>query len=294
MIIRHFDIQTPEAKPPQGKGWEQLWSGYYWMTKCISRQIRTEWAERDRNTRAEGKMTETEFQQDCLLSILADIKSNQVNILELGAGWGRICLALAGVIDYKIIPLIPVNYRCLAVEGEPTHYQWAKEHFEIHNVRGIAVNGAVSSKSGTCRFSADASPDSQYGQTMIPLFNRYRIPSPGGLYYILTKKTVKIPVYTVDQLIQTYRFDHVDILQMDVQGAEYKVMLGAFKSIQSDLIDYILINVHDRELGGEIKRLLTPKFDLIVDIPRQSVGEVDGFPPIKCGDGIQLYKRKTI
>ncbi|MBA7606401.1 hypothetical protein ES703_13549 [subsurface metagenome] len=277
MIIRHFDIQTPEAKPPQGKGWEQLWSRYYWMTKCISRQRRTEWAERDRNTRAEGKMTETEFQQDCLLSILADIKSNQVNILELGAGWGRICLALAGVIDYKIIPLIPISYRCLAVEGEPTHYQWAKEHFEIHNVRGIAVNGAVSSKSGTCRFSADASPDSQYGQSMIPLFNRYRIPSPGGLYYILTKKTVKIPMYSLDHLVQTYGFDHVDILQMDVQGAEYKVMLGASESIKKDLIDYFFIGTHHRELNDAIRQSLSPKFDLIIDLYPDSVGTALAF-----------------
>lgn len=99
---------------------------------------------------------------------------------------------------------------------------------------------------------------------------------------------------TVDHLIQKYGFDHVDIVNMDVQGAEYKVMLGAAESVKDDLIDYLLIGIHRREFNDALRELLSPKFDLIVDIYRDSVGTVGGFPPIRCHDGIQLYKRKNL
>ena len=101
-------------------------------------------------------------------------------------------------------------------------------------------------------------------------------------------------MYTIDRLIQAYGFEHVDIIDIDVQGAEYKVVLGATESIKNDLIDYFLIGTHYGELNDSLRRLLSPKFDLIIDIYPNSVGIVDGFPPIRCQDGIQLYKRKNM
>ena len=296
MIITNFDIKdfkTSETQPPD-EGWEQLWSGYYWMSKCFSQQKRTDDVERERAIQAEGMINETEFQRNCLLSILADIKRGQVNMFELGAGWGRLCLTLAGIVDYKLFPITPASYRCLAMEGEPTHYQWAKEHFEIQGINTTLVKGAVSDKNGTCYFHVHPDPDSQYGQAINPLTSHRVIPSLHNIRNILTGKAERIPVYSVDHLLQAYGFDHVDIMQMDVQGAEYKVIQGAFGSIKSNSIDYILINVHAVELGKAIGHLLSPYFDLIVDIPRDSVGIVDGFAPIKCNDGHQLYKRKNI
>jgi len=296
VIIKHFDIKDlkiPETQPPD-EGWEQLWSGYHWMSKCFSQQKRADDAEREGAIEAEGMMNETEFQRDCLLSILADIKREHVNMFELGAGWGRLCLTLAGIMDYRVFPIIPVSYRCLAVEGEPTHYQWAKEHFEAQGINATLVQGAVSNTNGTSHFQVHLDPDSQYGQAMNPVTSHRKIPSLHNIRNILTGKTGKIPMYSVDHLLQAYGFDHVDIVQMDVQGAEYKVIQGASGSIKSNSIDYILINVHAVELGKAIRHLLGPYFDLIVDIPRDSVGIVDGFAPIKCNDGYQLYKRKGI
>lgn len=294
MIIRHFDVKTPETQPPQEEGWEQTWVGYHAMTKCVAQQRRAKFEEQYRATRAAGQMTESEFEQDCLLSVLADIKSKHVNMFELGAGWGRVCLEVAGVIDYGLIPVTPVSYRCLAIEGEPTHYQWAKEHLEIQNINGIVVLGAVSNKNGSCWFNAGPSPDSCYGQAMESLVSKRKIPSIGSLYNIFKKRSRKIPMYTVDYLMQTYDFDHVDFVHIDVQGAEYQVILGAAESINNDLIDYLLIGTHHRELNDALRRLLSPKFDLIIDIYPRSVGKVDGFPPIKFHDGIQIYKRKNI
>ncbi|TRZ96030.1 FkbM family methyltransferase [bacterium] len=294
MIVRHFDVKVPVIKPPQGDGWEQAWFGYHWMTKCVSQEGRADCKERDRAAKAEGQMTETEFQRDCFLSVLADIQRKNVNMFELGAGWGRMCLSLAGVIDHKIIPIIPVSYSCLAVEGEPAHYQWAKEHFNTHKICGTVVQGGVSDRNGRCQFCAHPEANSCYGQAIESSLSFNLISTIRSLRGFIARKGIKVPMYTVDRLIESYGFDHVDLIQMDVQGAEYKVILGASKSIKNNLIDYLLISVHDRKLNAALKKLLSPKFNLIIDTYRISVGKVEGFPPINLHDGIQLYKRKDI
>jgi len=293
MIVRHFDVDTPKTQPPQGEGWELAWHGYYRMVKCWSPQRRMKVAKRGQAAREKCEVYERDFEKDCFLSVLTDIQREHVNMFELGAGWGEWCLALAGVIDYKIIPIVPVSYRCLAVEGEPTHYQWIKEHFESQNINGIAVHGAVSNKNGTCRFSVHAAPDASYGQAIS--FHKLTVRETiWGLYNFILRKTIEVPRYTIDHLIQAYGFDHVDIIDMDVQGAEYEVLLGAAKSMNDDLIDCLLIGTHHRKINVELRRLLSPKFDSIIDIYPKSVGIVDGFAPIRCRDGIQLYKRKNI
>ncbi len=294
MIVKHFNINTPKIQPPKKEGWEQSWCGYHMMKKCISQQKKVKDAGRDNAIWAEGKITEPEFKRDIFLSVLGDIKAKHVNLFELGAGWGRICLELAGVIDHKVIPLVPKSYRCLAVEGDPTHYQWILEHFKAQKINGEAVYAAVSNKNGTCRFSVHSDPGSCYGQAMnLPISTR-SVPSLRYFYDLFTKKDIKIPMYTVDRLIKEYKFDHVDVVHMDIQGAEYKAVLGALESIKNDLIDYLFICTHYGKFNDMLRRLLSPKFDLIVDVYPDSVAMVEGFEPAVCHDGCQIYKRKNI
>ena len=256
------------------------------MTKCYTLQL-------GKN----GEAGERALEIDCFLSVLADIKRKHINMFELGAGWGEWCLALAGVIDYKLVPITPASYACLAVEGEPTHCQWAREHFEAQNINATVVQGAISDKNGKCWFDISPKPDSWYGQsiTFNTKFHRFPIlKTLWGLSELVRKRTARIPMYTIDYLMEAYKFDHIDLIDMDVQGAEYKVMLGATESIRNGLIDYLLVGTHSRDLNEALRQLLTPKFDSIIDIYPNSVGVVDGFAPVKCQDGIQLWKRKNM
>lgn len=294
MIIRHFNIKTPEVTAPEEDGWEQLPLGYHWLTKCMAADRRAGDKELYGKIREAGNMTAGDFQQDCLLSILADMKRDEVNFIELGAGWGRICLNMAGAIDFKVIECNPTQYRCLAVEAEPVHYEWLQEHFKAQNINGNTVFGAVSNKNGTCRFNAYSRPDYEYGQAMIPLIGRRGIPSIHNLRKLITGKTVKVPMYTLDHLVQKYGFDHVDIVQMDVQGAECDVIKGATNSIKEGMIDYLLINIHNDDFSTLLNSRLSEKYELVLDLKRVSLGVLEGFPPVDCHDGIQLYKRKNI
>ena len=101
-------------------------------------------------------------------------------------------------------------------------------------------------------------------------------------------------MYTIDSLIQTFEFDRVDIIHIDVQGAEYKTIMGAKESFKKDLIDYLWISTHHPDLNDKISEVLISGFDLILDIYPRSVTDVPGFLPVNVHDGIQLYKRKNI
>ena len=81
MRLRHFHIETPVTQPPLKEGWEKLWSGYYYMTKCYSKLKREVQEEKDRLTREEGMINFGEFQQDCLLSVLSEIKNKQLTVM---------------------------------------------------------------------------------------------------------------------------------------------------------------------------------------------------------------------
>lgn len=289
MEIRHFDIATPETKPPQREGWEREWHGYHRLKGCWTETIDESVL---RAVGRNGEIGEREFEIDCFLSILSDIKRDRVVMFELGAGWGEWCLALAGVIDYRIVPVNPSSYFSLAVEAEPTHYKWAVEHFRMQKISGEVVYGAMFSKNGWCRFNTSTPPDIHYGQSIS--FMRIRSRSAVvGFLNLLKGKAVKVPMFTIDRLVETYGLGHVDIVQMDVQFAECEVVKGAERCIEDGVIDYFLIGTHKREYNGILQGLLSPKYDLIVDLLPFSVNRADGFPPIRCNDGIQLYKRRS-
>jgi FkbM family methyltransferase len=292
MKIQHYVITPPPTTPPEKTGWEPAWHGYFEMTKCVSPEWGAALAENDRLTVKDGMMPENDFERDCFLSILADIKKDHVDMFELGAGWGRICLGLAGAIDHKLIPMVPKSYKCLGIEGEPTHFQWLSEHFTKQKINGVAVQGAVGRKNGYCSFDVSESASSCYGQAVTPLVSRRGIPSLANIRRFLRKKTSKIPMFTVDRLMKDHQFSHVDIIDMDVQGAEFDVVRGASESIKNNMIDYWLIGTHAPKLNDALADFLSAKFDLIVNLYPAAIGRVEGFAPVSCHDGIQLYKRK--
>ena len=276
MKIQHFDIQAPNTKPP--KGWTQLWSGKLRLTECWNDTL--------------TNVSEQEFERDCFLSVLNDIEREEVSLIEVGAGYGEWCLALAGTIENKLIDCVPTKYKCLAIEAEPKHYEWCRKHFAAQHINGNVIFGAVSNKNGECRFNSETNPAKHYGQSMSFAINegslRERVSQTlVGVRNLVKGKAVKVPMFTLDSLIR----EHANIVHMDVQGAELKVLEGARESIERGLIDYWLIGTHKREYNDVIKRMLEHKYECVVSLLPFSTNAFDG-RVVKCNDGIQLWRRR--
>lgn len=270
------NIQAKHSSLPEKKDWEPGWYGYWEMKKTLSKKFR-EFCQKIHNYNK--GLIEEELEKQCFLSIINEIKDNQIKMFELGAGAGRMSLALAGIVDFNLIPSVKdKTYRCLAVEAEPTHYSWIVEHFRKQNINGEAVHGAISDRSGYVNFDTSLDPASFYGQAVVE-GEGYRVKS-----------------FTVDELIEKYNFPKVNIIHIDVQGNELKAIFGADKSIKQGLIDYWFIGTHQRYLEEEIIKFTKDFYDVILHVPQKSglikhdfYGWV--FIPV---DGLLILKHKKL
>ncbi len=67
-------------------------------------------------------------------------------------------------------------------------------------------------------------------------------------------RALKVATNTLDNIMS--EFDQVDLVKVDVEGAEFLVLRGASKSLQEHKIVNIVVELHDREKKGELERLL--------------------------------------
>jgi FkbM family methyltransferase len=279
----HFEndnIKQVHTNPPEVEGWVPFWHGFWQMEKVRSKEK----IANDRTVHVKPQddlLSEGDFERDIFLSIIRQFSDKYFVMVELGAGRGDWCLSAAGTITHQLISPCPSSYYCLAVEGEPTHCEWTREHFQKQIIAGDVVFGAITDRDGEIGFHV-GNPADNYGQQI------------GGNYLV--------PAYTLDTLLAQYHLSHVSLLHVDVQGAEFEVIKGAMKSIIENKIEYMMIGTHMRNnipLNDTLKSSteLLKYFELLIDIyPKSGANDIwyaDGqraaYLPV---DGMQVFRRK--
>jgi len=283
MKIKHFEIQHKNLS------WHQYSRG-----KAYSVSIATQLETERFQANAKGVLSEREFEVDCFLSILQSINKKKITLVELGAGWGEWCLALAGVIDHKIVPMETREYYCLAVEGNPLYCQESQENFKQQGINCKVLNAAVSDHNGNCKFDIDnvsgAIAFSKVSGSML-------LGTCFGILSMLQKKTIAVPQYRLATILNMYHLNHIDILHVDIQGNEVKVIKGGLHAINTKTIDYILIGTHSKAIHTELEYLLRNRYELVVNAFPGKPYTFNGLPSIdfkKGQDGLQLYHRRGL
>lgn len=279
MEFSKINIRLIDRTPPVG--WKKTWYGYFQMEKVISEVKK----QRDKVSHkvsdgselkeaGEPLIGEGYLEQQFFLNIIQSLEG-RVDMMELGAGRGDWCLATAGVIDFKLIDTKATSYCCLAVEAEPTHYEWTRSHFEEQGLNATAVHGAVWSQDGECSFYSTEDPASTYGQS---------VRSDGNL---------RVPCYTVDTLMEKYGFDKVDFMHVDIQGAEYEMLKGMKKALENGSLKYMMIGMHRPEMNDRVIGALSLYDYEVLFSARCHTGEIIDTPFGKATlpvDGILLVK----
>jgi FkbM family methyltransferase len=271
-VIRHFELPQPALDYPAPAGWIKEWHEYYRKAETQAEVIATQ--------------HENTIETDCFLSILANIDKKNITVMEIGAGWGRWCLAAAGVIDHKVFNTPAQSYKCIAVEASAKYFNLTIEHLQKQKIKSDIFYGAVTNKVAHQLFNIDNTPFSS-GLTFKGYIKNSRLLAIAwGIYHILTGKTRLVPTFTIDWLIDTHKYSHIDILQMDIQGEEYNALLGASHSIMTNKIDYLIIGTHHKNINAEIEKLLSFKYSLLLNkLPNTN----------ECPhDGLQVFKRNDI
>jgi FkbM family methyltransferase len=275
LLLREYRFdKLPALAPPEPTGWERAWHGFYQMKKTVTENGRQQW---------HGLFDQDPYdafvlEAFALMTILEQIGPRPIAFFELGSGRAPWCMAVAGAIRFGLVENAPTACRLLAAEAEPVHYQWTCEHLSKQGIAAEVVRGAVTDRVGRCRFKADTDPAAHMGQFVTPQGN------------------LEVPTYTIDYLRESFRFDRVDIIHMDIQGMEVRALHGAADSLAKERIDHLIIGTHVARREAELRALLAPTHDLLVDLPGKQTLTLPGIsrPFLSRGDGVQVYRRRGL
>lgn len=65
------------------------------------------------------------------------------------------------------------------------------------------------------------------------------------------KESIRVPVRTVDSIVEEQGIKKLDILHMDIQGAELEALKGSVESIKSGKIRFLFVSTHHYAISGD-------------------------------------------
>jgi FkbM family methyltransferase len=218
-------------------------------------------------------------------------------MIELGAGIGCwVVRAAYAVQQYN--PSLP--YRLIAVEAEPTHFEWMRDHFLDNGInpdQHLLIHAAVSDKPGQASFyvenpGSSADPSAWYGQALTKDYEvdlaasdatygdfRVRRHQSGA-------KSIIVPAITLASILDGLQ--QVDLIHIDIQGAELGVVGSAIQELGRK-VKRLHIGTHGHDIEAGLRELLkSHQWRCLADYPSFS-REPTPWGPIDFQDGVQSW-----
>jgi FkbM family methyltransferase len=225
------------------------------------------------------------------------LAQDRYTMLELGAGYGRWAVRAAAAAKQR-----GITCYLLAVEAEPVHFKWLKQHFSDNGLNPdehALIQGVVTETPGETLFYVgmpDGGQDSAaqwYGQAI------------AQSYEILAKKTdtvhegfrvfrhssgwksIKVPALTLGSL--TRDLDRIDLIDMDVQGEELKIVRSSIDELDRK-VKRLHIGTHSHEIEDGLRSTLRRRgWNCQFDFPCLSKSETP-WGPVDFADGVQSWR----
>lgn len=277
-------MEILQVSNPDNRNWTQTWYGLPRLTECKS-IVANNRADKDIDkAHNSGVLYEREYEIECFKKIVSYIQSKEAVFMEVGAGYGEWCLAFQGVLKNKLVETKVQEVRCYAVEAEPQHFRWCTDHFLTHNLLGNVIYGAVSDKNGKAKFSIDQHPADCYGQSITRGNGIIRT-----IGNIIKRDSIVVPTYTIDTIFLNYDINHVDLMHIDIQGAEYRILKGMKRALDLKRIDVFMIGTHNPKWNDKIIDALEADYKVLLNIkPRTKTEDV------ACGDGMLILQGRWL
>lgn len=113
-------------------------------------------------------------------------------------------------------------------EPNPQNFQILEENIKLNGFTNIiSFNLAITSKNGEIDFNL--SPTNTGGHS---------------IFQVDSKKTFKVKTITLEDIFSQNKLDHIDLLKVDAEGAEYEIILAASDKILNK-VKTIAIEYHD-------------------------------------------------
>jgi FkbM family methyltransferase len=161
-------------------------------------------------------------------------------MVELGAGYGRWAVRAARLLE----ALNPMPCTLVAVEAEPTHFEWLLEHFRDNGLdptRHHLVCAPVARSREAVNFLVGQAA-SCYGQEIVAAHD----PRDDGL------EARSMPAVTLADILEPH--PRVDLIDLDIQGAELEV-LSATIDLLDARVKRLQIGTHGRNIERGLRQL---------------------------------------
>ena len=218
-------------------------------------------------------------------------------MIELGAGYGRWLVNAACALR----TLNPLPFYFVGVEAEPTHFAWMQMHLKdngIDSTRCRLIQAAVNHTGEPIRFCI-GDPTTWYGQTIDPRC------MPGSFSSRLrswakflirghwdfetrdgARKMVTVKGITLNQILES--LDSVDLIDLDIQGAEYLVLSHSIFRLNKH-VKRLHIGTHSRDIEENLRALFRAhRWECLHDYPRMT-DNATPYGTIRFEDGIQTW-----
>ena len=237
---------------------------------------------------------------DLLESVVAT--RNSYTMIELGAGTGRWAVRAASAVRHYNPNL---SFRLIAVEAEPTHFEWMQLHFTDNGIdpnRHSLVHAALSDTPGEVSFyvgteRGDIAPDAWYGQKLTKDYEVDILVEQAhyGKYQVRRHasgaRSITVPAITLVSILDG--LDYVDLIDSDIQGAELSVIRSSIDELDAK-VKRLHIGTHGREIENELRQLLASHgWRCLADYPCFSLEETP-WGPIEFQDGVQSWVNPSL
>lgn len=181
---------------------------------------------------------QTYFEYITLLESIAKAPGPRYTILELGSGYGFWLVSAA-----RALRLRPdLKPHLVGVEMETTRYRRMLDHFRNNDLDPNdhhLLQAAVSDRAGTATYPGEQDAGEDYGLSL---------ESTG-----LSPRSIEVPAVRLGPMLETHA--PFDLLHMDIQGEELKVILDA-RALIRDKVRHLVVGTHSSSIHRSIRRLL--------------------------------------
>ena len=218
---------------------------------------------------------------DVLQAVHAAHQSRQPHftMIELGAGWGRWLLrahaALRSLKSQTVAHLV-------AVEAEPEHFAFLLDHLQDNGVDPTnhrLHQAAVDTTPGVAPFFVGAG-DRWYGQALAG-------PHVGPVEAFPEAAVQDVSAVTLAELLEPH--DRVDLIDLDVQGAEADVLASA-QTLVDQRVARVHIGTHGESIEADCRSLFQSLgWTRLNDYPCGGKQIPTPHGPVDFGDGVQSW-----
>jgi FkbM family methyltransferase len=199
-------------------------------------------------------------------------------MFELGAGYGRWLVAAVCAARQQRPDL---SFKLVGVEPEPTHFRFLHQHFLDNGLDPKdhqLIEAAVNATGETVHFIV-GHPEEWYGQAIVPEgFIMQAYP---------TARTTQVSAVKLVDLLESHSY--VDLIDMDIQGAELGVVLSSIDAMTAKA-RRAYISTHSPDIHSKLAHTFTAAGWTLVEIYGWTGDkEETQFGPITFSDGIQYW-----